>query len=183
MSERTERNLDAALAALARDVADTAPRPGDALTASVMADAALTALAREAAESAPRPSGALAASVLADAALTMLARETAEAAPKPGPDLVARVLADAATVAAESPAAAPASRRRTGATPAGLGLLDRLFGWQAGAIAAMTLALGLGLGVGLELEPGAVPILDEGAPAIPISLASLDADFMEVDGL
>jgi hypothetical protein len=146
-------------------------------------DAALAALAAEAAEAAPRPDGGLAAAVLADAALTTLAREAAEAAPRPGPDLVARVLADAAAVAAERPAPAPASQRDGSAAPSGLGLLERLFGWRAGAIAAMTLALGLGLGLGLELEPGTVPILDRTGPAAPISLASLETDLMGIDGL
>src|SRR5690606_34721918 len=113
------------------------------------------------------------AAVMADAALTALAREAAEAAPKPGSDLVARVLADAAAVSAERPASAPA-RRRAAAGAERPSLLDRLFGWQAGAIAAMTLALGLGFGLGLELEPGAVPLLDRGTPANSISIASLD---------
>lgn len=164
MSERIERELDAALAGLARDVSQAAPRPGREL-----GDA-----------------------VLAEAALTVLVREASPALPRPGPDLVARVLADAATVVARNEAArAPAGRAADGVVRdaragwrgqgATIGLLDRLFGWRVGGFAALALALALGLGAGLELER--LPVLDPAGSADSVTLALLDMDFPGVNGL
>ena len=113
MTSKAEHDLDAALAALAREVGTVEPRPGAELTSGVLADAALTALAREAHAAAPRP----------------------------GRELVARVLADAAAVAAENAARQPARSRNPGrgaGTRRG-GLADWLFGWTAGAVVAMSL--------------------------------------------
>lgn len=163
MAKRSEMDLDAALAALAREVHDASPAAGPDTRALVMADAALTTLAREAADAAPRP----------------------------GADLVARVLADAAEVSATKPAAnrnpVPQSAKRRGALTGALGarggLMDLLFGWRAGAIAAMALALAIGTGVGFEMEPGSLPLLDDDAGQSTVTLASLDADLMDVDGL
>lgn len=159
MSERTEHNLDMALAALAR-------------------------------EAQPQPARELADIVLADAALTVLAREVTAATPRPGHDLVARVLGDAAEMAAERNATARtgSEAQRTRPRPIRTGLMERLFGWQIGAVATMMLALGIGFGVGLELDPSAVPILADGQEEMTIALAALDGSFMEgnfmgLDGL
>lgn len=160
MSMKTEQDLDMALAALAREIA---PQPG-----------------RELGEA-----------VLADAALATFAREVRAATPLPRPELVARVLGDAAEIGAgfatghASAAAVPQRRALARAKP---GLLERLFGWQVGAVAVMMLALGLGVGVGLEIEPEAMPLLEKGAQEAPIALAALDGGFigsglMGFDGL
>lgn len=145
-------------------------------------DGVLAALARDLAEAAPRPDPGLVARVLADAALSGLARDAAEAAPRPGDALVGRILGDAAAVAAGRPDPAPRARSRTVAArpgPAGM-----LFGWRAGAVAAMTLALALGLGLGLALDGKRLPILDDGrGPAAAFSLASVETDLLGVGGL
>lgn len=156
MSNKTEHDLDMALAALAR-------------------------------ETAPLPDRKLGEAVLTDAALTIFAREAMAAAPQPGPDLVARVLGDAAEIAAGRNAlartASPARDPELRASTRRIGLIERLFGWQAGMAAVMMLALGFGVGIGLEIEPEALPLLDHGRPEAPIIIAALDEDFMGIDGL
>ena len=150
-------------------------------------DAVLAGLAREAHEATPAPGPGMTSLVMADAALTTLAREAADAAPRPSADLVARVLAGAAEVGATRavPVTRTAKRRRALSGAAGVrgGLMDLLFGWRAGAIAAMGLALAIGTGVGFEMEPGSLPLLDDDAGQSTVTLASLDADLMDVDGL
>ncbi|MEM7211441.1 MAG: hypothetical protein AAF479_06005 [Pseudomonadota bacterium] len=89
--------------------------------------------------------------------LQTLAEEVRDASPRPGPDLMARVLADAAAmapVAAGGVAVAAQSQR------GGAGILDMLFGWTGGAVAAMALSLALGIGIGMELEPGDLPMTE-----------------------
>jgi len=147
-------------------------------------DMALAALARE---TAPLPDRKLGEAVLTDAALTIFAREVVAATPRPGPDLVARVLGDAAEITAErsalTKAAAPARRPDLRTRTRRVGLIERLFGWQAGVAAMMMLALGFGVGIGLEIEPEAIPLLDNSRQEAPITLAALDEDFMGIDGL
>lgn len=176
-------DLDAALTALARETHDTmnssdratghaiGNRPGDVVGRDMMA------------------------LVLADAALATLAREAAEATPRPGEALIARVLTDAAGVAAASGAtstitagaepARPARRpARAGAAGQRGGLIEILFGWRAGAIAAMGLALALGAGIGFEADPGSLPVLDTTPQdTAPVTLASLETELLDVDGL
>jgi hypothetical protein len=166
MARRAEVDLDAALAALARDVRAGEPRPDAALFARVWADAALTALAAEAQAASPRP----------------------------GPALVARVLADAASVAADRSAPALRPRSPAGAASPGARLRPRpgaqpvarftawVFGWAGGAVAAMALGLAVGVGVGLEAAPGSLPVLDQ-AEADPLALAELEPTMLFVDGL
>ncbi len=171
MAKRSEMTVDAALAALAREAHDTMRDSGHGPGHT--------------------PGPDLMALVMADAALTTLAREAAEAAPRPGHDLIARVLADAAEIgAAAAPARAtvaqPAPRRRarTGVAGARGGLMNLLFGWQAGAVATMGLALALGAGLGFEMDPGSLPILDANPQdTTPVTLASLETDLLDVDGL
>lgn len=160
MAKRIEMDLDAALAALAREAQDASPRPGPDLSALVMADAALSVLAHEAAQAAPRP----------------------------GRELVARVLSDAAEVAATNAAAdaVPAApwRRRAGGGLVQGGLVGLLFGWRAGAVACMLLGLAVGMGLGLEIEPGALPVLDDPLEERDaLAFAGLDSGFDIVEGL
>lgn len=154
MSERIERDFDTVLAALAREIDATAPRPTDALVDAVLADAALTALSNDLAMAAPRPSSDLVARVLADAA-----------AARAGP------------VEAGRPVAAPTRSARGFLSE----LLDQLSGWRVGAVAAMMLALAVGLGLGLE--GGAASVLDGPVAGDTISLASLGPGFLEANGL
>lgn len=146
-------------------------------------DAGLAGLAREARDATPAPGPGMMALVMADAALTTLAREAAAAAPRPSADLVARVLADAAEVSATKQATQPAKRRRARPGAVRGGVMGLLFGWRAGAIAAMALALAIGTGVGFEMEPGSLPLLDDDSGQSTVTLASLETDLMDVDGL
>lgn len=92
-----------------------------------------------------------------DMALQALAEELRDASPRPGPDLMARVLADAAATA---PVAAGSVAAVSQAQGGGVGILDMLFGWTSGAVAAMALSLALGIGIGMELEPGDLPLTE-----------------------
>ena len=96
-----------------------------------------------------------------DDALGGLAREMRDAAPLPGPDLTARVLADAAAVAA---AKAPVEARPAPAGAGGAGVLERLFGWTSGALAAMAVCMSVGIAVGMEIDAADLPMMGETEP-------------------
>lgn len=170
MAMRSEVDLDAAMAALAREAHDAAPRPGPDLSALVMVDAALTVLAVEAAEAAPRAHGDLVARVLSDAAEIGASR--------------------AAATAADRSAAQAAGTSRRGIwgvlAPGGVahaGLVHILSGWRVGALACMLLGLILGLGLGLEVKTGALPVLERMQDGTTMALAGLDSEFDFVEGL
>lgn len=148
MADAEDKQVEEALARLAREVNAAAPRAHADLTARVMDDAAdVTAEASDAALESL-------ADTLVDPALEALAHEVNARAPKPGTDLMARVLADAASVAPPMEAASVSTRA---ARPRTLG--DILFGWTGGAVAAMSLCLSMGVAIGMEIDPGQMPIL------------------------
>lgn len=146
MADELEKQVDAALEALARDVNAAAPRPDALLMQRVLADAeGESALALE-----------KIATELVDPGLARLAREVNGTTPRPGTDLTARVLADAASIAPPRPEAGMVTtpaRPRT--------LRDLVLGWTGGAVAALSIGLTLGIAVGMEMELGEIPMLGE----------------------
>jgi hypothetical protein len=153
MSKRSELEIDAALAALARDVEAAAPLPGRALADAVLADAAVAALAREAAGAAPRP----------------------------GPELVARVLADAAEVTASRPVPARACRAGVPARGGLLDWLFGWQAGAVAAM-TLALAIGIGLGFEMEAGSLPV-LDERGEDGAQLALAGLDSEFDFVEGL
>lgn len=149
MTDRDEKELDAALAGLAAETHGRAPLPGADLTARVLADAEYEAFTQK--------------------ALAELAADAAQNTPRPGPDLVARVLADAAAVSAQQHQ--PVTGARPQRPSRGFSLNDLLFGWASGAAAAMALALIVGIGVGMQLEDGDLPMTE---PEAQISVFAAD---------
>lgn len=124
-------------------------------------DDALARLARDVNAGAPQPSAALAERILDDATdllvadgLDALASEVNARAPRPGADLMARVLADAAAVA---PVAADTRIEMRPARPRGI--MDVLFGWTGGTVAALSLCLTMGVAVGMEIAPEDMPLM------------------------
>lgn len=140
MADDMDRQVDAALAQLARDVATGAPCPSTALVERVAADA----------------SDLLATDALVADGLDALAAEVNARAPRPGADLMARVLADAAAVA---PAPAPQTIETVPARPRGV--LDMLFGWTGGTVAGLSLCLTMGVAIGMEISAEHMPMMGD----------------------
>lgn len=102
-----------------------------------------------------------------------LGTKTRAAAPRPGPDLMARVLADASDAMPQAEATAPARATRSGGW---IGLMDRIWNWENGAMAAMALCLAVGIGVGMETD---LSVLALQSTAEADTLAALDLPFAE----
>lgn len=148
MADETEKRVDDALARLAREVNAAAPVASPDLTARVMDGATVQAI---------------------DTALDRLGQAVTAAAPRPGTDLMARVLADAASVA---PVAAQAGVELAPARPRSL--VDRLFGWTGGTVAAMSICLTMGVAIGMEMPEDRMPVIGSDS----VELAEAEADPM-----